>query len=227
MALSHFVDSTLRFHLHFIACGSRFLRMGWNVRRLVALASSAIAIMCSATQAIAHPHVWINWTSVAQMRGTTLVAIQETWSFAEGFPVSIVGDIADIPKSGPLDAKHTAMFKQQAFDSLRNTGYFTHVFANGKALNMGTARDFSVAIENGHVVYHFVAPLVTPVDITRRDVRIGVWDESFFVDFQKAQATPLSFSTPSASDCHVSAFEDHDHAIFGGAIFPEAYKLSC
>lgn len=174
----------------------------------------------------AHPHVWITGTAVAQMHGSALYAVQERWLFSKGFPVSLAGDMSGLPRSGPVDEKHTAMLKAQAFASLKGADYFTHVFADGKPIGIGEARDFSVSVENGRIVYSFVVPLAAPVDVAHASVELGIWDDSFFVDFQPG-SPPLSFDDGSSKTCTAQSFEDRQHTIFGGTIFPQSSKLSC
>ena len=193
------------------------------VRALRALAPTAsLATLCAA--AIAHPHVWVTSTAVAQMRGTTLVAVQEKWTFSKGFPVAMIGDLSGLPRSGPVDAKYTALFKEQAFSALRGADYFTHVFADGKRVSFAEARDFSIVIERGRITYSFVVPLLAPVDVAHAGVELGVWDDTFFVDFQPG-SPPVTFDvTPTG--CSVQSFEDRNHPIFGGTIFPQASRCA-
>jgi ABC-type uncharacterized transport system substrate-binding protein len=171
--------------------------------------------------------VWINYSMVAQTQGTLLVAMQQTWTFSKGFPFSLVGDFSGMPKSGPLNADYTATFKAQAFSLLKSSDYFTHVFVDGKPVALGEARNFSVSIEQGHVVYRFLLPLGKPVDFKRERVTIGVWDNTFFVDFESAVQPVLTLSAGSPGNCKAVAFEDRDHPIFGGSVFPQASRLSC
>lgn len=203
----------------------RGLRRGLSRFLLPACCGLLLAARPALTQA--HPHVWINYSMVAQTQGTQLVAMQQTWIFSKGFPFSLVGDFSHMPKSGPLNADYTATFKAQAFSLLKSSDYFTHVFVDGKAVAVGEARNFSVSIEQGHVVYRFLLPLVKPVDFKRERVTLGVWDDTFFVDFESAAQLLLTLSAGSPGNCKAAAFEDHDHPIFGGSIFPQASRLSC
>ncbi|WP_084534202.1 DUF1007 family protein [Paraburkholderia dilworthii] len=192
----------------------------------------AVAAACfsvAAAPLAAHPHVWITYASVARMDGSALSAVQEKWTFSQGFPVSVVGDLTGMPKSGPLSPKYTRIFRQQAFDSLKGTGYFTHVFVDGKAAHFGEVRDFAVSIEGGRIVYTFVLPLADKVDLKRAQVQLGIWDETFFVDFQalSKSGAPIVFDATAEKTCTAQAFEDKVHAIFGGAIFPLSTRLSC
>jgi ABC-type uncharacterized transport system substrate-binding protein len=190
---------------------------------------AATAMALFAATACAHPHVWINYESVAHMHGTVLDAVQEKWTFAEGFPVAIVGDMTGMPKTGPAGPKYTEMFKEQAFSSLKGVTYFTHVFVDGKPARFGEAQNFSVAMVDGHIVYTFLLPLAGKVDVKHSNVQLGIWDETFFVDFQApANKGPVvSFDPAAPQTCNAQSFEDHDHPIFGGNIFPLSVRLSC
>lgn len=174
----------------------------------------------------AHPHVWVDYSAAAQLHGQKLVAVRETWTFSKGFPVSMVGDFSNMPKAGKLNDTYTAMFKVQAFSSLKGADYFTHVFLDGKPVSVSEAQDFSVSMEDGHVVYRFVVPLVQQIDIKHGKVTLGIYDESFFVDFSSNAPMPVSLEG-AAEQCTSAMFEDRDHPIFFGSIFPKASRLSC
>jgi len=197
----------------------------WHRYLLPACCALPLAALPAPAQA--HPHVWINYSMVAQTQGTLLVAMQQTWIFSKGFPFSLVGDFSHMPKSGPLNAGYTATFKAQAFSLLKSSDYFTHVFVDGRVVALGEARNFSVSIEQGQVVYRFLLPLGKPVDVKRERVTLGVWDDTFFVDFENAAQPMLTLSAGSPGSCKAVAFEDRDHPIFGGSIFPQASRLSC
>lgn len=202
------------------------------LRERVPVFLRAIAAACcvlAVAPVAAHPHVWITYSSVASMRGSTLNAVQEKWIFSRGFPVSIVGDLADMPKAGPLGPKYVGIFKQQAFDSLKGAGYFTHVFVDGKPARFGEPRNFAVSIDDGRIVYTFELPLADKVDLRLGQVQLGVWDETFFVDFQppSQSASPVGFDAAAPTTCTAQPLEDKVHAIFGGAIYPLSVKLAC
>ncbi|WP_256982651.1 DUF1007 family protein [Caballeronia sordidicola] len=190
-------------------------------------ACCTLALATISVSVEAHPHVWISYSMVAQMQGTSLVALQQTWVFSRGFPFSMIGDFSGMPKSGLLNPDYTATFKAQAFSMLKSSNYFTHVFVDGKPVAIGETRNFSVSIEQGRIVYRFLLPLGKPVDMKRERVTLGVWDDTFFVDFESAAQPMVTLNAGSSSNCRAVAYEDRDHPIFGGTVFPEASKLSC
>lgn len=197
------------------------------IRTSHVVAGAAIALFTA--QAGAHPHVWIDYASVARMHGPMLDAVQEKWIFSEGFPVPIVTNMAGMPKSGPVGPKYTEIFRNQAFASLKAVNYFTHVFVDGKPVSFGDATNFSVTIVDGHIVYTFVLPLIDKVDVKHSAVQLGIWDDTFFVDFQvpSKNRPVVIFDSAAPQTCNAQSFEDHDHPIFGGNIFPLSTRLSC
>jgi ABC-type uncharacterized transport system substrate-binding protein len=175
--------------------------------------------------AAAHPHVWIKYSAQLRMQGTSVLAIKETWRFTEGFPVQLAG-IDALPDSGVLDAKQTAIFKEQAFQSLAGAQYFSHLFVDGKPQRVLDPDDFHVSVDHGKVVYSFTLKLAAPVRVTGHQVALGIWDESFFVDYEPDAANAIT-AGGGAATCTTRPFVDHAHPIFNGIVVPQATALSC
>ncbi len=191
------------------------------LRRLAGAAALAVPAL-----AAAHPHVWIRFTAQLRMQGSTITAIDERWRFSEGFPVQLVG-IDTLPDSGPLDARQTAMFRDQAFSSLSHAQYFTHLFVDGAVQRVGSPEHFRVSIDHGKLVYSFTLPFVKPVEVAAHQVSLGIWDDSFFVDYETDGANAVSLGGEPAPACTVKAFQDHDHPIFNGLYLPQAHAITC
>ncbi|CAE6821930.1 hypothetical protein R70006_06243 [Paraburkholderia domus] len=196
--------------------------MGLRVRQ----ALGALCVGLSAA-AQAHPHVWITQSIELEGKGTVISGLREKWEFTHGFPVTTLIDPASIPRSGPFDARATATLRKEAFESLKDDGYFTHVYAGGKAVATASPQSFAASIENGNLVYTFLIPLKTPLDPSRISVAIGIWDDSFFVDVQPSQMASALPGPAVSKTCHGQVFEDRGHPIYGGAIFPIATHVTC
>jgi ABC-type uncharacterized transport system substrate-binding protein len=186
----------------------------------------AVLACCAAQAAGAHPHVWIRHSEALDMRGSAIVAIDETWVFSRGFPVAITG-LSELPANGPLNAAQTQLFWEQAFSSLKDADYFTHLFVDGAPVHFGTASNFRVAIEDGHVVYRFSVAPAQAVDAKRADVQIGVWDDTFFVDYEPAGARHATLGSAASPSCKTQDFDDSKHPIFGGAVVPVSTRITC
>jgi ABC-type uncharacterized transport system substrate-binding protein len=187
---------------------------------------SCLAILFVSGTAAAHPHVWIRFTAHVQMQGTRVISIAETWRFTEGFPVQLVG-IDALPDNGPLDAKQTAIFRDQAFSSLAGAQYFSHLYADGEALTLGDPTGFRVSVDHGKLVYTFALPLKKPIDVKAHKVSLGIWDDSFFVDYEPDGANAVTVEGHAASTCTAKPFTDHAHPIFNGIVLPQAMAISC
>ena len=187
---------------------------------------SCLAILFVSGTAAAHPHVWIRFTAHVQMQGTRVISIAETWRFTEGFPVQLVG-IDALPDNGPLDAKQTAIFRDQAFSSLAGAQYFSHLYADGEALTLGDPTGFRVSVDHGKLVYTFALTLKKPIDVKAHKVSLGIWDDSFFVDYEPDGANAVTVEGHAASTCTAKPFPDHAHPIFNGIVLPQAMAISC
>jgi ABC-type uncharacterized transport system substrate-binding protein len=175
----------------------------------------------------AHPHVWVDYSTELVGQGSVVRALAQRWVFAKSFPVSVVLDPTRLPKAGPLDAQTTALFKAQAFDALQSADYFSHLYVDGQAQHFAAPTQFAVTIENDKVVYNFVLPLRTPVDLLRHSVALGTWDDSFFVDYEPRATAAVTYAPGMAGSCRASLARDHEHPIFGGVMFPLAATLTC
>ncbi|MBN3763781.1 DUF1007 family protein [Burkholderia sp. Ac-20365] len=191
------------------------------IRRLAGAAAFVVSGV-----AAAHPHVWIRFAAHVQMQGTSVVSIAQSWRFSEGFPVQLVG-IDTLPDNGPLDAKQTAIFREQAFASLAGAGYFSHLYVDGTAQPLGEPANFRVSVDHGKLVYTFTLPLKKPIDVSAHKVSLGIWDDSFFVDYEPDNANAVTLDGHAASSCTAKPFQDHAHPIFNGIVVPQATAISC
>jgi ABC-type uncharacterized transport system substrate-binding protein len=195
-----------------------------RLSRVIRLSMLIAAVFVSGAAA-AHPHVWIKYSAQLRMHGTSVLAIKQMWRFTEGFPVQLVG-IDALPDNGVLNAKQTAIFREQAFASLAGAQYFSHLFVDGQPQQVLDPDDFRVSVEQGKVVYTFTLKLAKPVNVTGHQVALGIWDDSFFVDYEPdaAQAITLDGAAPT---CTAKPFADRAHPIFNGIVVPQATAISC
>ncbi|TCG05902.1 ABC transporter substrate-binding protein [Paraburkholderia steynii] len=192
-----------------------------TIRRVVAI----LAILC-ASAATAHPHVWITYTAKIHMRGATITGITETWHFTEGFPVMLIG-IDHLPPGGPLGPAQTGIFRQQAFSSLAPADYFSHLLVDGEPQHFAEPADFRVSVENGRIEYTFTLPLAKPVAVAGKRVQFGVWDGSFYVDYEPGTGAAVSLDSGAAPTCKARNFDDQRHPVFYGTVVPQATAITC
>ncbi|MFP6561772.1 DUF1007 family protein [Paraburkholderia sp. B3] len=179
-----------------------------------------------ASLASAHPHVWIAYTASIRMENTSIVALDETWRFTEGFPVQLAG-IDQLPANGLLSAAQTQQFHDQAFVSLAHAFFFTHLFVDGNPQTFGEPTGFKVSVADGKITYAFRLPLAAPVDIRGKQVELGVWDPSYYVDYEAQSDGAVAFAPGAPASCSVHTVVDKAHPIFNGFVLPHASALTC
>jgi ABC-type uncharacterized transport system substrate-binding protein len=185
-----------------------------------------VGLLWPASFAWAHPHVWIAYTASIRMENTSIVALDETWRFTEGFPVQLVG-IDQLPANGPLNAAQTQRFHDEAFASLAHAFFFTHLFVDGNPQTFGEPTGFQVSVADGKIIYTFRLPLAAPVDIRGKQVELGVWDPSYYVDYEAQSGDAVAFAPGAPASCSVRSFVDKAHPIFNGFVLPHASALTC
>jgi ABC-type uncharacterized transport system substrate-binding protein len=183
-------------------------------------------LLLPASVTLAHPHVWITYMTSIQMKGSSIVALDEHWRFTEGFPVAFVG-VDQLPSHGPLDAVQTKLFHDQAFASLAHVSYFTHLFVDGNQQVFAEPTGFQVSVDDGKIEYTFRLPLATPVDIHGKTIELGVWDPSYYVDYEAEPGQAISLAPGSPQNCSIQTFVDKAHPIFNGFVLPHAHSIRC
>jgi ABC-type uncharacterized transport system substrate-binding protein len=84
-----------------------------------------------------------------------------------------------------------------------------------------------VSVDHGKLVYTFTLALKKPVDVSAHKVSLGIWDDSFFVDYEPDGANAVTIEGHAASSCAAKSFQDRAHPIFNGIVVPQATAISC
>ncbi len=193
-----------------------------------ALALLALPLCLLARPAWSHPHVWVDYALTALFEQGRIVALRQDWSFDEDFSASVLTDVAKHHGKGAFSPAEIADLKKSAFSNLRNYDYFNHVWANDKPIAVGKeAKDFEARLEGDRLTYRFTVVLSQPVDPHAGPVRIGIWDDTYYVDVGPAKAHPPSLVGEGAAGCKASVGEDKKHPIYFGSIFPPSVQISC
>jgi ABC-type uncharacterized transport system substrate-binding protein len=203
--------------------GGSILRDRW--RRWGSAATAVLIALLPAGRALAHPHVWVLYAMNLEMQNRTAVAIDEEWTFAEGFSALVDVDLSHYPKNGVLSAQDAAALRRTAFDSLKDVDYFTRIFVQGRAVPLGEPQRFTAAMRDGKLVYTFRRALTQPVDVSQNPLELGTWDDEFFVDFEMKKNGVNAIGTKAA--CRVFYTQDPNHAVYYGTYPPMAATVVC
>jgi ABC-type uncharacterized transport system substrate-binding protein len=190
----------------------------------VAMATCALALC--AGPAAAHPHVWINAVATFLFEDRMLVGVHHYWEFDEMF-ASLVIEEQDADRDGKLNGDEIASVQANAFSTLRDYDYFTHVRIDGNDVPLHEVRDFSARIDSGVLVYEFTMPLAKPIDPGATRFVAGIYDPEYYVEVLLDEDDPVRFEGLPSGACTYAIEEDSEHPIYYGMVNPLTIVLSC
>jgi ABC-type uncharacterized transport system substrate-binding protein len=195
----------------------------------------SLAIGCfialAASPAEAHPHVWVDTVVTALFDQGKVTALRQEWWFDEDFTVMALSEVRKTSGMAaaarrPLSPGEVDQLKAHAFSNLANYGYFTHVWAAGKPV--GVAKQvsaFAARMDGDKLAYTFTLPLAAPTD--PKALRIGVWDDTYYVDVGPAKGQSVRLEGAGSEACHVRIIDDKDHLIYYGQVTPKVMEVTC
>lgn len=193
----------------------------------ILIVASALAGACAGSVAEAHPHVWVTYNVTAMLRQGEIVALREHWVFDPMFSSMVAGDVLKRPHVAALSTADVATIKAHAFQNLQGYGYFQHLTASNKAAGFGAVSEFNASMENGKLTYTFVLPLAHPADPHHGPLKLGIWDDTYYVDMAPQAKAVVQFDGEGAQECHATAVQDKKHPIYFGLVIPTVFDIAC
>ncbi|WP_229266562.1 DUF1007 family protein [Leptospira sp. severe_002] len=162
-----------------------------NLLRTLAVAFAGLLI--AATQASAHPHVWVTMKSeVVYAPDGTVVGIRHAWTFDDMFSTFALQGLESKEK-GKFTREELQPLAEVNVTSLKEYDFFTFAKLNGKKIQFVEPKDYHLELSKDQLLtLHFMLPLKTPAQTKSMDFE--VFDPSYFVDFQLAEKDPVSLS---------------------------------
>jgi len=155
---------------------------------------TALACACAATieTAIAHPHVWVTMkTEIVYAPDGSVKAVRHAWQFDDMFSAFATQGL-DAKRKGEFTRQELAPLAQVNVDSLKEYDYFTFAKANGEKVLFIEPVDYYLDYDPKKTVLtlHFTLPFKNPV--VAKQLRIDVYDQTWFVDFGFVRKTPVT-----------------------------------
>ena len=148
------------------------------------LACAAIILaLIPALGAHAHPHVFISSRVAVDFDADSLSRVSVEWTFDELFSQMIIADY-DGGKKGSFTEAEAVALKKGAFDNLRNYHYFL-ALSSRQGMALPPVKAFKPSIREGKLVYAFDLPLALPIAPAKRELRITIYDDTYYVAFDK------------------------------------------
>jgi ABC-type uncharacterized transport system substrate-binding protein len=205
------------------------------VAQLIAtvLAGLGLIVACSSA-ASAHPHVWVDTVITALFDQGKVTALREEWWFDEDFTVMVLSQVRktkgmSATMAKPLSEAEIAQLRAHSFSNLANYAYFTHVWAAGKAVPVAKeVTSFMARMDGAKLAYTFTLPLSHPLDPRSGSLRIGIWDDTYYVDVGPvAKGQAARTEGEGSAGCSVRIVDDKDHLIYFGSVTPKVIEIKC
>ncbi|MEG6507893.1 DUF1007 family protein [Methyloligella sp. 2.7D] len=153
---------------------------------------AAFAIAASSSDPVdAHPHVWASVHSdVVFGPDDTIKAIRHTWTFDEFYSAMALQGL-DTNGDGTYTKEELEPLAEVNVTSLKDFDYFTFVSVGQDQVALNEPSDAWISEKDGIVTLHFTLVLPEPVSAKDHEVKIEVYDPSFFVAFGFAKEHPV------------------------------------
>lgn len=146
------------------------------------------------------------------------------WTFDELFSQMILADY-DRGGKGSFTRAEVADLKKGAFDNLRNYHYFLALFVDGKPKRLPPIADFSPSVRGGRLVYAFSLPLDAPVPASGLEIRLTIYDDTYYVAFDKMSPSDVGLSGDASAKVSVSIVKTKVKADWPGQFMPDQLLL--
>jgi len=169
---------------------------------LTAAVTTALGLLF-ASEAQAHPHVWISMRSYVVFNDKAEVSgIAVEWTFDDGY-AQMALDGLDTNGDGVYSQSELQPLTQENLKSLKDYNYFVVPRINGKVVTIGEPVDYGQIYSNGKLELHFTVPLTTPVNPHKAEFQYKVYDPEFFIALDYVEQDPVGIIGSMPQGCRL------------------------
>ncbi len=170
------------------------------IYRLLTMLALAGGVASGASQAQAHPHVWITAASeLIYAADGSITGVRHAWTFDDMFSTYALQGIETKTK-GVYSREELEPLAKVNVENLKEFGFFTFAKADGKKQKFLEPVDYFLEYKDSALTLHFTLPLKVPVK--PKQLALDVFDPAFFIDFKFEDKDPIRLVGAPAS-CQV------------------------
>ncbi|ACL04426.1 ABC-type uncharacterized transport system periplasmic component-like protein [Desulfatibacillum aliphaticivorans] len=169
-------------------------------------------------QVSAHPHVFVENKIEIVFDEAGLAGFQSTWVFDEMFTIVILEDMLEISDYAMMP-EHVPMIKEQAFDHLKEHGYFTDITINRKPFKVQFVKDFDARLDGEKLVYEFFIPCHVKAISSWKTVNVAQYDPTFYSALTFAE-DPISLTKKEQFQVEHKTEVNQDKSYYFGMLHP-------
>jgi ABC-type uncharacterized transport system substrate-binding protein len=187
-------------------CGEQAVsRRGYSGRQFALLIIlTIVACAGSITRSVAHPHVWATVRSeIVLDNQQRITGVRHAWTFDE-FYTAMALEGLDTDGDGKYSKDELKPLAEVNVTSLKEFDYFTyvHLKEGDDPLPLEPPVNYWVDFNGTLLTLHFTLPLKAPLETAGNDVRVDVYDPSFFVAFGFAKdAAAVKLAGDAVAGC--------------------------
>src|SRR5436190_14321559 len=149
--------------------------------RIMQFLLATVFTVLAATQASAHPHVFVTMKSgIVYGADGTITAIRHAWTFDDMFSTYALQGIESKTK-GEFTRQELAPLAEVNVTSLKEYDYFTEGKIDGKKVEFTAVTDYWLEFKDSVLILHFTLPVKSPVK--SQAANFDIYDPSYFIDF--------------------------------------------
>jgi len=141
--------------------------------------------------ASAHPHVWVKSKSeLIYAPDGSVTGIRQHWAFDDMFTAFALQG-TEPKEKGKYTREELAPLAKVNVESLKEYDYFTYATADGQKTPLAEPLpDYWLDYKDDLLTLSFTLPFKQPVKA--KDLKIEIYDPTYFIDFELAKETPAT-----------------------------------
>jgi ABC-type uncharacterized transport system substrate-binding protein len=167
---------------------------GWL--KVVAGLAAGLAV---GSEALAHPHAWIDLRSrVIIDDDGRIAALELDWLFDDFYTAFIAEDFAE---EGRPASEYLPEVASTNLANLAEFDYFTDIRLDGERLALGAPAGAETGLRDQRLWLRFEVPLVEPVDPRSGQLTFAIYDPTYYIEILYLDGEFVTFSGPGADAC--------------------------
>jgi ABC-type uncharacterized transport system substrate-binding protein len=151
----------------------------------------------------AHPHVFVGTETTVVYDAGRIAALSHTWTFDELYSAMAVEGL-DKDRDGTFSREELAELTKVNMDAIKETAFYTFARLGETPLTFAEPKDAYLEYKGGILSLHFDLPLAEPVLAEALGFNFAVYDETFYIAFDYADASAVKLSEGAPKGCTAS-----------------------
>lgn len=189
----------------------------------------AALVLGLAGPAWAHPHSYLDASLGLVMAEGRITAIEVIWLFDE-LDTELALDGNDKNGDGKLDEAELAELAARMQRHIATQRFHTHLRVDGKSAPLAGIDQLRLAMQDKRMQARFRATLAAPIDPRAAKATIGLYDDSYYIQFGFDPARDLKLDGTLPQGCRLVTYADRTVTIFevpGSKVHPTVTEIEC